>query len=123
MAPVLSIRRGGVSMASLRRVRAASGLSLQGYPAIASAIPARKSDCQSSSYAASGRQPGQVGKSRATEVHCPASVTRGGHMADEPSRGLADEVAASAALSDINDRAARRSYPAYDVHDLRAHPG
>src|SRR5260370_18015113 len=118
MAPVLSIRRGGVSMASLRRVRAASGLSLQGYPAIASAIPARKSDCQSSSYAASGRQPGQVGKSRATEVHCPASVTRGGHMADEPSRGLADVVAASTALSDIAGRAGPLFYPASHINHL-----
>jgi citrate synthase len=39
-------------------------------------------------------------------------------MADEPSRGLADVVAASTALSDIDGRAGRLSYRGYDINDL-----
>ncbi len=40
------------------------------------------------------------------------------HMAEQPSRGLADVVAASTALSDIDGKAGRLSYRGYDIHDL-----
>jgi citrate synthase len=39
-------------------------------------------------------------------------------MADAPSRGLADVVAASTALSDIDGRAGLLSYRGYDINDL-----
>jgi citrate synthase len=39
-------------------------------------------------------------------------------MADKPSRGLADIVAASTALSDIDGQAGRLFYRGYDIHDL-----
>ncbi len=39
-------------------------------------------------------------------------------MADKPSRGLADVVAAATALSDIDGRAGRLSYRGYDIHQL-----
>jgi citrate synthase len=39
-------------------------------------------------------------------------------MADQPSRGLADVVAASTALSDIDGRAGRLFYRGYDIHEL-----
>jgi citrate synthase len=39
-------------------------------------------------------------------------------MAEKPSRGLADVVAASTALSDIDGRAGRLSYRGYDIHQL-----
>jgi citrate synthase len=39
-------------------------------------------------------------------------------MADKPSRGLADVVAASTALSDIDGRAGRLSYRGYDINQL-----
>jgi citrate synthase len=39
-------------------------------------------------------------------------------MADKPSRGLADVVAASTALSDIDGRAGRLSYRGYDISEL-----
>jgi citrate synthase len=39
-------------------------------------------------------------------------------MAEEPSRGLADVVAASTALSEIDGRAGRLSYRGYDINDL-----
>lgn len=39
-------------------------------------------------------------------------------MADKPSRGLADVVAASTALSDIDGEAGRLFYRGYDIHDL-----
>jgi citrate synthase len=39
-------------------------------------------------------------------------------MADKPSRGLADVVAASTAISDIDGRAGRLFYRGYDIHDL-----
>jgi citrate synthase len=39
-------------------------------------------------------------------------------MADKPSRGLADVVAASTALSDIDGRAGRLSYRGYDINEL-----
>jgi citrate synthase len=39
-------------------------------------------------------------------------------MADKPSKGLADVVAASTALSDIDGRAGRLSYRGYDIHQL-----
>jgi citrate synthase len=39
-------------------------------------------------------------------------------MADKPGRGLADVVAASTALSDIDGKAGRLSYRGYDIHDL-----
>ena len=39
-------------------------------------------------------------------------------MADVPSRGLADVVAASTAISDIDGRAGRLFYRGYDIHDL-----
>jgi citrate synthase len=41
-------------------------------------------------------------------------------MAEKPSRGLADVVAASTALSDIDGRAGRLSYRGYDIHQLAA---
>src|SRR6202034_4379186 len=52
------------------------------------------------------------------QVHCRASRPRGRHMAEKPSRGLADVVAASTALSDIDGRAGRLSYRGYDIHQL-----
>ncbi len=39
-------------------------------------------------------------------------------MADKPSKGLADVVAASTALSDIDGRAGRLFYRGYDIHEL-----
>ncbi|HWG63251.1 MAG TPA: citrate/2-methylcitrate synthase [Streptosporangiaceae bacterium] len=39
-------------------------------------------------------------------------------MADKPSKGLADVVAASTALSDIDGHAGRLFYRGYDIHDL-----
>jgi len=39
-------------------------------------------------------------------------------MADKQSRGLADVVAASTALSDIDGKAGRLFYRGYDIHDL-----
>ncbi len=42
-------------------------------------------------------------------------------MADAPARGLADVVAASTALSDIDGLVGRLSYRGYDIHDLGGH--
>jgi citrate synthase len=39
-------------------------------------------------------------------------------MADPPTRGLADVVAASTALSDVDGRAGRLFYRGYDIHDI-----
>lgn len=39
-------------------------------------------------------------------------------MADTPAKGLADVVAVSTALSDIDGQAGRLSYRGYDIHDL-----
>jgi citrate synthase len=39
-------------------------------------------------------------------------------MVDKPAKGLADVVAASTALSDIDGRAGRLFYRGYDIHDL-----
>ncbi len=39
-------------------------------------------------------------------------------MAEKPAKGLADVVAASTALSDIDGRAGRLSYRGYDIHEL-----
>ena len=39
-------------------------------------------------------------------------------MADKPARGLADVVAASTALSDIDGHAGRLSYRGYDINEL-----
>jgi citrate synthase len=41
-------------------------------------------------------------------------------MVDKPSRGLADVIAASTALSDIDGRAGLLSYRGYDIHQLAA---
>jgi citrate synthase len=40
------------------------------------------------------------------------------HMAEKPSKGLADVVAASTALSDIDGRAGRLFYRGYDINEL-----
>src|SRR5215469_9045409 len=45
-------------------------------------------------------------------------MRRRNHMPDKPARGLADVVAASTALSDIDGRAGRLSYRGYDINDL-----
>ena len=37
---------------------------------------------------------------------------------DKPAKGLADVVAASTAISDIDGRAGRLFYRGYDIHDL-----
>jgi citrate synthase len=42
-------------------------------------------------------------------------------MADKPSKGLADIIAASAALSDIDGRAGPPSYRGYDIHPYRGY--
>jgi len=39
-------------------------------------------------------------------------------MADQPTRGLADVVAASTALSDVDGQAGRLFYRGYDIHDI-----
>ena len=39
-------------------------------------------------------------------------------MADKPPRGLADVVAASTAVSDIDGRAGLLSYRGHDIHQL-----
>ena len=44
-------------------------------------------------------------------------------MAERPARGLADVIAASTALSDIDGRAGRLSYRGYDINDLAGHAG
>src|SRR5580692_1226483 len=66
----------------------------------------------------STREPWRVGNPRGTEVHCRANSGQGGHMAEAPSRGLADVVAASTALSDIDGRAGLLFYRGYDINDL-----
>jgi citrate synthase len=43
-----------------------------------------------------------------------------GDMADKPSKGLADVIAASTALSDIDGRAGLLFYRGYDIHQLAA---
>jgi citrate synthase len=43
------------------------------------------------------------------------------HMAEKPSRGLADVVAASTALSDIDGQAGRLFYRGYDIDQLAGH--
>src|SRR5215469_9523110 len=53
------------------------------------------------------------------EVHCRASPPGGSTtMADKPSKGLADIIAASTALSDIDGRAGLLFYRGYDIHQL-----
>src|SRR6202041_946951 len=52
------------------------------------------------------------------EVHCRASLWEEEEMADKPSKGLADVVAASTALSDIDGQAGRLFYRGYDIHQL-----
>ena len=42
-------------------------------------------------------------------------------MAATPSRGLADVVAASTAISDIDGKAGKLFYRGYDIHDLGGH--
>ena len=44
-------------------------------------------------------------------------------MAERPARGLADVIAASTALSDIDGRAGRLSYRGYDINELAGHAG
>ena len=44
-------------------------------------------------------------------------------MAEKPARGLADVIAASTALSDIDGRAGRLSYRGYDINELAGHAG
>jgi citrate synthase len=39
-------------------------------------------------------------------------------MADKPSRGLADVIAAATAVSDIDGRAGLLSYRGHDIHQL-----
>ena len=41
-----------------------------------------------------------------------------GAAASRPAKGLADVVAASTAISDIDGNAGRLSYRGYDIHDL-----
>src|SRR5215472_12244053 len=67
---------------------------------------------------------------RTAQLHCRAggvgrgttqtspSGQLGGTMARVPARGLADVVAASTALSDIDGQAGRLSYRGYDINDL-----
>jgi citrate synthase len=58
------------------------------------------------------------GQEAAAEVHCRASHREEHEMADKPSKGLADVVAASTALSDIDGQAGRLFYRGYDIHQL-----
>ena len=44
-------------------------------------------------------------------------------MAERPARGLADVIAASTALTDIDGRAGRLSYRGYDINELAGHAG
>jgi citrate synthase len=44
-------------------------------------------------------------------------------MAERPARGLADVIAASTALSDIDGQAGRLSYRGYDINDLAGQAG
>jgi 2-methylcitrate synthase len=44
-------------------------------------------------------------------------------MADKPSRGLADVIAASTAVSDIDGRAGLLFYRGYDIHQLAGEAG
>src|SRR6266567_3467925 len=55
---------------------------------------------------------------RAAQVHCRASRGGGRHMAEKASRELADVVAASTALSDIDGSAGRLYYRGYDINQL-----
>src|ERR1700689_1016478 len=48
----------------------------------------------------------------------PNRTVREGHMAGKPSRGLADVVVASTAVSDIDGRDGRLSYRGYDIGQL-----
>src|ERR1035438_6567724 len=52
-------------------------------------------------------RPAGGGWQEPTEVHCRASHREEHEMADKPSKGLADVVAASTALSDIDGQAGR----------------
>src|SRR5215470_429943 len=54
----------------------------------------------------------------ASQVHCRRVMRKEYKMADKPSRGLADVVAASTAVSDIDGRAGLLFYRGYDIHQL-----
>src|ERR1039457_544247 len=64
------------------------------------------------------QEPAGGAQRAAAEVHCRASHREEHEMADKPSKGLADVVAASTALSDIDGQAGRLSYRGYDIHQL-----
>src|SRR5271166_107185 len=71
-------------------------------------------------------QPGQLGRVGRSPRPCRierestlSSGRSGGRsMAKQPSKGLADVVAAATALSDIDGRIGRLSYRGYDIHQL-----
>ncbi len=110
-------------MTFLRHVRGASEVSPQGYPAIAAAMPAGGPGSRAGRTAnADGRNPaGKSGEAGRRKYTAQRTVREEGNMADEPSRGLADVVAASTALSDIDGQAGRLFYRGYDINDLAGH--
>src|ERR1700734_2412033 len=65
-----------------------------------------------------GQRPADGRSLHSAEVHCRASHRQEEEMADKPSKGLADVVAASTALSDIDGQAGRLFYRGYDIHQL-----
>src|SRR5262249_2398867 len=74
--------------------------------------------CCWSACGRAGAAPGRRNWPAAAEVHCRAGQAEGRDMADKPSRGLADVIAASTALSDIDGRAGLRFYRGYDIPQL-----
>src|ERR1700722_10420396 len=114
---VLSIRRCGLSMTSLWRVLGGSEVSPLSYPLPGSSTPA-------GSGPAGGPSPAGVGTSPGSASTLPTESCTGGiQMAEGPARGLADVIAASTALSDIDGRAGRLSYRGHDINELAGRAG
>src|SRR5262249_14534529 len=61
---------------------------------------------------------GLLGRGRGAARRAAAGPSGGYARAGQPSRGLADVVAAATAVSDIDGRAGRLSYRGYDINEL-----
>src|ERR1039457_3007718 len=113
---------GGCPCPFLLPAGAATDFSLFSYPAAGSSYPVRRHQVSH------GGNPGgpagadcgdHLESAPAAQVHCGASRPEGMHMAEGPSSmGLADVVAASTAISDIDGRACRLFYRGYDINQL-----
>src|ERR1700729_2717261 len=67
---------------------------------------------------AAGHRPADGRNLQSAEVPCRASHREEEEMADKPSKGLADVVPASTALSDIDGQAGRLFYRGYDIGQI-----